>query len=101
MAYRITAEGVRVGGEYATGFGFKVPFETLWSMTPAGPCLHIQLAGLQVGGIPGGLLRGALPRMIRDALAGHDGLRMDGEQRIVVDGALPLPAATACRCRFT
>lgn len=91
MTYRVTAEGVRVGGEYATGFGFKVPFETLWALTPAGPCLRIQLAAIQVGGIPGGILRGALLRMIRDALAGHDGLRMEGEA-IVVD-----VAAIACR----
>src|SRR4051812_36883824 len=63
----LTPEGVQVQGQYATGFGFKVPFETVWQLMPAGPCVEVRLGAIRVGGMPANLLRGALLRMVRDA----------------------------------
>src|SRR4051812_46249167 len=67
----LTPEGVQVEGQYATGFGFKVPFETLWQLSPAGPGLEVRLAAIRVGGMPANMLRGVLLRMIRDAVEQH------------------------------
>jgi hypothetical protein len=76
---RLTPAGVELRGEYPTGFGFKVPFETLWQVAGAGPELRVGLAEIKVAGLPAGILRGALLRMLRDAAEGRPGVRMEGE----------------------
>src|SRR4051794_27856687 len=68
LQLHFTPEGVLLQGQYPTGFGFKVPFETLWQLTPEGPLLRVHLATVKVGGVPAGILRGALLRMARDAI---------------------------------
>ncbi|MFO0879108.1 MAG: hypothetical protein U0840_17325 [Gemmataceae bacterium] len=76
---RITPEGLLLQGEYATGFGFKVPFETTWLPAPAGPILQITLTNIKVAGLPAGLLRGVLFRTLADAAEQHPGMRVEGE----------------------
>lgn len=78
-----TPEGVRVQGEYPTGFGFKVPFETLWQVMGAGSILHVHLTEIKVAGVPAGLLRGALLRMIRDAVESQPGIGLQDETILV------------------
>jgi hypothetical protein len=84
LQVRLTPEGVQLQGEYPTGFGFKVPFDTLWQLTPAGPVLQVQLVSVKVAGLPAGLLRGALLRMARDSIEKHPGLLMQ-EEMILID----------------
>lgn len=75
----ITAEGVRIQGEYAAGFGFKVPFETTWQLIPAGPVVRVQLVGIKVAGFPAGMLRSVLFRTLSDAAEEVAGLSVEGE----------------------
>jgi hypothetical protein len=72
-------EGVKVQGEYATGFGFKVAFETVWGLTATGPCVQAKLDTVKVAGLPAGMLRGALLRMIREAVEGQAGVMVEEE----------------------
>lgn len=72
-------EGVRLKGEYATGFGFKVPFETLWGLTASGPCVQAKLDEVKVAGLPAAMLRGALMRVIRDGVEGQAGVSVEAE----------------------
>src|SRR5262249_2952251 len=80
----LSPEGVQVQGQYATGFGFKVPFETVWQLSPAGSSLEVRLGAIRVGGMPANLLRGVLLRMIRDAIEQHPGVSLR-EDVIVID----------------
>jgi hypothetical protein len=75
----LLSQGVRLQGEYATGFGFKVPFETLWALSGAGPCVEAKLDAVNVAGLPAGMLRGALLRMLRDGVEGQVGVRVEDE----------------------
>jgi hypothetical protein len=75
----ILPEGVQVQGEYPTGFGFKVPFETVWGLSAAAADVQARLNSIKVAGIPGNMLRGALMRMIRDAAEGQPGVRVEEE----------------------
>lgn len=86
----ILPEGVKLAGEYPTGFGFKVPFETVWALTGEGPCVRARLDSVKVAGMPAGMLRGALMRAVRDNAEGHPGVSIDGES-VLVD----VPAAAA------
>lgn len=78
----ITSEGVVVQGQYEAGF-FKVPFETTWQIAAAGPELHVKLASIRVAGLPGGILRGALMKMARDAVEDKPGIRVTDDAIIV------------------
>jgi hypothetical protein len=82
LAVRLTPEGVRLSGQYPTGF-FKVPFETLWQVRAAGPEIHVRLASVTVAGLPGGMLNGMLLKMARDALEGEAGVRVEDDVIIV------------------
>jgi hypothetical protein len=78
LKVRLTPEGVLLQGEYPTSF-FKVSFETTWQVTAAGPEVHVRLGAVKVAGLPAGILRGALMKMIRDAVATVDGVRVQEE----------------------
>lgn len=84
LQVRLTPEGVLLAGQYPTGFGFKVPFETVWQVTPAGSIVETRLASVKVAGLPGNLLRGALMRMIRDTVEDHVGISVE-EETIRID----------------
>ena len=74
LQVRLTPEGVLLEGKYATGFGFKVPFETVWQLVAAGPRIDVKLETIKVAGLPGGMLRTVLMRMVRDNVEGHTGI---------------------------
>src|ERR671932_113917 len=73
LRIRLTPEGVLVSGEYPA-LRFKVPFETLWELSVAGPEVRARLAAIKVAGIPAGILKGALLKMARDAVGQEPGL---------------------------
>jgi hypothetical protein len=74
LSVRLTPDGVAAGGKYPTPFGFKVAFETLWEVTADGPDVRSRLVSLKVAGVTAGLLRGALMKMVRDAVEGLPGV---------------------------
>jgi len=98
---RLTPEGALLRGEYPTGFGLKVPFETVWQLVPAGPVLQVQLASVKVAGVPAGLLRGALIRMVRDAVEGQPGLSVQDEAVVIDVAAAARRYGVAVRVAFT
>ena len=89
---RLTPEGVLLQGQYATGFGFKVPFETVWQLIAAGPRIDVKLDTIKVAGLPGGMLRTVLMRMVRDNAEGHAGV-------VVTDDTIPIDIAAVARSR--
>jgi hypothetical protein len=104
LRIRLTPEGVVVQGEYPT-MVMRVRFETLWEPQGAGPEVVARLATVRVSGLPAKLLRGALLKMIRDAVGeqigvrvGDDGVRVHLEEIARAHG-LPLRInVTAVRC---
>jgi hypothetical protein len=78
LRVRLTPEGVLLQGEYPTSF-FKVPFETVWYVDAAGPTVQVRLASVKVAGLPAGILRGALMKMVRDAVANEQGITVQDE----------------------
>lgn len=98
---RILPEGVRVQGEYPTGFGIKVPFETLWQLAAEGPGLQVKLESLKVAGLPAGMFRGALLRMIRDAAEEQPGIRVEEEMVRVDIVALAAGQGVELQVNFT
>jgi hypothetical protein len=66
LLVRLTPEGVIVQGEYPA-LMMKVAFETVWEVSAAGPAVAVRLAHVKVAGLPAGVLRGVLLRMVRDA----------------------------------
>jgi hypothetical protein len=93
LRVRLTPEGVVVEGVYPA-LMMKVAFETVWSVTAAGPALAVRLAHVKVAGLPAGVLRGVLLRMIRDATASQpavhvadDSLRVNLEELAQSRGA--------------
>lgn len=76
---RLLPEGVHLQGEFSTGFGFKVPFETIWQVKPAGSALEVELETIKVAGLSAGMLRGALLRTVGDYAEEHPGVSMDQE----------------------
>jgi hypothetical protein len=78
LKVRLTPEGVVLQGEYPTTF-FKVPFETVWQFRAAGPMVQLSLSSVKVAGLPGGILRGALMKMVRDAVSGEKGIEVRDE----------------------
>ena len=84
LTVRLTPEGVLLEGKYATGFGFKVPFETVWQLTASGPRIDVKLDTIKVAGLPGGMLRTVLMRMIRDNVENQAGISVV-EETIHID----------------
>jgi hypothetical protein len=82
LQVRLTPEGVLLQGDYPTSF-FKVPFETVWQLNAAGPTVQVRLASVKVAGLPAGILRGALIKMVRDAVAGEPGVQVQDETIVV------------------
>jgi hypothetical protein len=78
LRVRLTADGVSVQGDYPA-LMMKVSFETVWELAAAGPALAVRLAQVKVAGLPAGVLRGVLLRMVRDAAAKEAGVRVEGE----------------------
>lgn len=79
---RFTPEGVIVSGRYPTPF-FPVAFETTWQVVAAGPEVRAKLASVRVLGLPGNVLGGALMKMIRDAVEGKPGVRVENDSVVV------------------
>jgi len=77
-----TPEGVAVSGRYPTPF-FPVAFETLWQVAAAGPVVRAKLASVRVLGLPGNVLGGALMKMIRDAVEGKPGVRVEDDSVVI------------------
>jgi hypothetical protein len=75
LRVRLTAEGVVVEGAYRV-LMMKLAFETVWAVTAAGPALVVQLANVNVFGLPAGVLRRALLGKIRDATASQPAIRV-------------------------
>jgi hypothetical protein len=100
LRIRLTPEGVVIAGDYPT-FLMKMAFETLWELTAAGPELLARLTSVRVAGLPAGLLKGALLKLLRDAVTGQPGIQiLDEAVRIhaeQVAGAHGVPL----RVRFT
>ena len=88
---RFSPDGVVVSGRYPTPF-FAVNFETTWQLIAAGPEVRAKLVNVRVLGLPGNVLSGALMKMIRDAVEGRAGVRVDGETVVVhvAEAARPL-----------
>ena len=84
LQVRLTPEGVLLQGQYSTGFGIKVPFETVWQLIAAGPRIDVKLDTIKVAGLPGGMLRTVLMRMVRDSVAEHAGISVQ-EDTIQID----------------
>jgi hypothetical protein len=84
LQVRLTPEGVLLQGRYATGFGFKVPFETVWQLTAAGPRIEVKLDTIKVAGLPGGMLRTVLMRMVHDNVENQAGISV-AEDTIQID----------------
>jgi hypothetical protein len=84
LQVRLTPEGVLLQGRYATGFGFKVPFETVWQLTAAGPRIDVKLDTIKVAGLPGGMLRTVLMRMVHDNVENQAGISV-AEDTIQID----------------
>jgi hypothetical protein len=75
---RLTPDGVVVAGDYPT-FMVKMAFETLWAVSAADGKVLARLGSVKVAGLPAGMLRGVLLRVIRDATAQQQGIHVEGE----------------------
>jgi hypothetical protein len=82
LAIAFTPEGASVQGKYPTPF-FKVAFETIWQPEAAGPEVRVKLVALKVAGLPASMLRGALMKMVRDAIDERPGLTVSDDVVVV------------------
>ena len=78
LRLRLTPEGVIVQGEYPT-FLMKMAFETLWELGVNGPEVQARLAAVRVAGLPAGMLKGALLKMIADVAGKEPGVRLQDD----------------------
>jgi hypothetical protein len=78
LQVKLMPEGLIVQGQYAMSF-FKVPFETTWEVSAAGPEVVARLASVRVAGLPAGVLKGALMKMMRDTTEGQPGIRVQDD----------------------
>lgn len=97
----IKPEGVVLKGTYPTPFGMKVPFETTWEVTPAGTTVRARLANLKVAGMPGGILRGALLRLVKDQAEELKGVTVEGDAVTVDLAAAAKPYKVDVRVNVT
>jgi hypothetical protein len=104
LRVRLTPEGVVVQGDYPTLL-VKMAFETLWEVGVAAGEVEARLTSVKVAGLPAGMLRGVLLKVLRDVTAGEAGLEVQDETvRVNVEEMLwakGLPVRvrlTAVRC---
>lgn len=97
---RFTPEGVVLAGEYPTVL-LRVPFETVWTVTAAGPELHVKLASVKVAGLPAGMLRGVLLKVAQDKVEQHPGCRVRGEDIAIDVAAAAAAEGLDLRVHFT
>jgi hypothetical protein len=81
---RVTPEGVILEGRYGVGFGFKMPFETLWQPSVAGSIIQVRLANIKVAGLPAGMFRKSLLSQVRATAEEHKGVSVQ-EDVVVID----------------
>ncbi len=84
---RLTPEGIVVQGEYPALF-MKVAFETLWETSVAAGRVQARLANVKVAGLPAGLLRGVLLKVLRDVTAQVPGISVQDESVFVDVGQM-------------
>ena len=101
LQIRLTPEGVLLQGQYATGFGFKVPFETVWQLTAAGPRIDVKLDTIKVAGLPGGMLRTVLMRMVHDNVENQAGISVEAETIRIDVPAVAKSHGVEVRVNFT
>jgi hypothetical protein len=87
LRIRLTPAGVVVQGEYPALF-MKVAFETLWETSVAAGQVQAKLANVKVAGLPAGLLRGVLLKVIRDVTAQAPGITVKDESVCVDVGQM-------------
>jgi hypothetical protein len=87
LRVRLTPAGVVVQGEYPALF-MKVAFETLWEASVAAGQVQARLAQVKVAGLPAGLLRGVLLKVIRDVTAQAPGISVRDESVFVDVGRM-------------
>ncbi len=78
LRVELREEGVNVLGSYAVSF-LKVHFQTLWQVSVQGGRLAINLAGLEVAGIPAGMVRSTLLGLLAETARPEEGLQVEGE----------------------
>jgi hypothetical protein len=82
LRIRLTPAGMVVQGEYPALF-MKVAFETLWETSVAAGRVEAKLANIKVAGLPAGLLRGVLLKVISDVTAQAPGVSVRDESVLV------------------
>jgi hypothetical protein len=100
LGVRLTPEGVVVEGVYPA-LMMKVAFETVWEVSAAGPAIAVRLAHVKVAGLPAGVLRGVLLRMVRDATADQAALRVTDDTLHVHLEELAQAQGVALQVRLT
>src|SRR4051794_38464946 len=75
LLIRLTPEGVVIEGEYPT-FMMKLAFETVWEISASGAEVVARLTNARVSGLPAGMLKGALMKMLRDQAGQEPGVRV-------------------------
>jgi hypothetical protein len=78
LCVRLTPEGIIVQGDYPTML-MKVAFQTVWEVKGYGSVVEARLAGVQVSGLPAGILRGVLLKTLHDTLSQQPGVRVEEE----------------------
>jgi hypothetical protein len=104
LRVRLTPEGIVVQGDYPTLL-VKMAFETLWEVAVDGGEVRARLASVKVAGLPAGMLRGVLLKVLRDVTDGEAGLEIRDEtvhvdvDRVLRARGLPVRVhLTAVRC---
>jgi hypothetical protein len=97
---KLTPEGVLVQGTYPAMM-FKTSFETFWELNVIGPEIVARLASVKIAGLPAGLFKGALLRMIRDAVVAQPGIRVQEECVRVNAEEMARNQEVPLRVRFT
>jgi hypothetical protein len=75
---KLTPDGVLFQGSYSAMM-FKTSFETQWQLSVSGPEIIARLIAVKIAGLPAGMFKGVLLRMIRDAVATQPGVRIQDE----------------------
>jgi len=96
LSVRLTPEGVLVQGVYP--LFVNVRFEVLWELAIRGQKLHARLARFNALGLPGGVFKSTILKLIADAARKHHWVQID-EHAVLVDvdqflAANGLPART-------
>jgi hypothetical protein len=95
LSVHLTADGVRVAGEYPTAF-LNVGFETLWKLSVVGGQVDVQLGDIRVSGFPATILRGVIFKVLKENAPREPGVTVEGEslridlEQFLVSKRLPL-----------